>query len=198
MLHAAVENNKKDCIDLLVENKAKLDIKDKSGRTPIDVSRVSARWKQGTPVRVRSGVTPKHGWGNVSPGEVGKVMSQLGSLVLVDFKTQPDAWKGHEPDLEEVSGSLLPRDSSTSSDGAGLLLLALLAGAGQAQSYGACDKCKKSFSSPSQRHQCCKCQDYYCLECIQLVNRTRSTGLFSLQDKVKICPACLLFHSLLS
>jgi len=205
MLHLAVDENKVSCIDLLMENKAKLDIKDSSGRSAVDIARTKARWKQGTPVRVRSGITPKYGWGSVEPGDVGKVMSQLGTTVFVDFKKQSSAWRGIESELEQVSHALLV-DSEGSSGGTGsggdlssLLLLGLLLNQSRTStpSYGVCDKCKRPFSSPSEKHQCCKCNDYYCLSCIEVANRERTQGIFVVRDTVKICPTCLLIHKIL-
>jgi len=206
MLHIAVEGNKPECIDLLIEQKAKSDLKDKSGNSPIDIAKTTARWKAGTAVRVRSGVTPKYGWGSASAGDVGRVMYQLGSLVFVDFPKLSDAWRGHEPDLEQCAQSLLQTQSTRTTGGspggsdelARLIALGLLLNASQ-PSLGTCDNnnCNVRFTSESQRHQCCKCQEYYCYNHIKQAVETRP-GLFGLivRQSIEICPACLLLHQL--
>lgn len=57
----------------------------------------------GQMVRVRPGTTPKHGWGNVGPSDVGMVKQANGSSCQVAFPNAK-AWNGWIPDLEPTNG----------------------------------------------------------------------------------------------
>jgi len=205
MLHIAVEDNKTACIDLLVEHKANKTIKDKSGNTATDIAKVSARWKAGTAIRVRSGANPKYGWGSASPGDVGKVAYQLGSQVFIDFPKLSLLWQGHEPDLEQVPQSFLQTTSTTPQRSGGddtrlreLLLMKVMLDALSGQQLGACEVCKQPFSDASERHQCCKCDSYYCSSHIREAIRTTRGLLGVSASAIKICGGCYLLHQILT